>query len=143
MNDIKKEIPTEADTPHCSDNVIIQRNERKGNTLREIRIKNNLSASEIVSQVRSLYPKYDKALLSKCENGEKYGITLKHRAMKMLIDNYGVIRKTENRKLNNRLTVRLSDEDYNAYKEALSESGYTTTQGFLNHIINYYIGGIV
>lgn len=54
------------------------------NELRELRLKKQLPAKEMVEVVRSIYPKFDKPLLSKCENGGVYGVQLKADAMKAL-----------------------------------------------------------
>ena len=41
----------------------------------------------MVAVVQGLYPKYDKAMQSKCENGDDYGISLRPDAMRALYEN--------------------------------------------------------
>lgn len=38
--------------------------------LRDLRISRQLPAREMVAVVQALYPKYDKTIQSKCENGD-------------------------------------------------------------------------
>lgn len=40
--------------------------------LRELRIEKQIPAKEMVAVVQTLYPKYDKTVQSKCENGDTY-----------------------------------------------------------------------
>lgn len=51
--------------------------------LRELRISKQIPAKEMVEVVQALYPKYDKTVQSKCENGEAYhhgSVRQEHRA---------------------------------------------------------------
>ena len=43
-----------------------------------------LPAKDMVAVVQELYPKYDKTMQSKCENGDDYGISIRPDAMKAL-----------------------------------------------------------
>ena len=43
------------------------------NELRSLRIELGLPARDMVAVVQGLYPKYDKTMQSKCENGDDYG----------------------------------------------------------------------
>lgn len=42
------------------------------NELRSLRIELGLPARDMVAVVQGLYPKYDKTMQSKCENGDDY-----------------------------------------------------------------------
>ena len=56
----------------------------KANWLRAFHVRSGLTAGEIVELIRPLYPSFDKTLLVKCENPEKYGIRLSQRAIRQL-----------------------------------------------------------
>lgn len=114
---------------------------KKVNTLREIRVRNDLSADVIVGIVQAMYPKYDNTLQSKCEHSDEYGVTLMPKAMAALIERFGSIPKTkiENRTLKNRVYCRLSDEDYEKLVRQSKADGFTTMQGCLTTLIRNYI----
>nr|DAG40395.1 MAG TPA: hypothetical protein [Caudoviricetes sp.] len=44
----------------------------KQNLLRDLRVTKKIPAKEMIDLVREHYPKYDKALQSKCEHGDEY-----------------------------------------------------------------------
>lgn len=79
--DLKKR--TENNVPHqpptCQDNP---------HWLRELRLLYGVKATEMVEVIRAVYPAYDKALHSKCEQPEKYGITLSTEAKQLLIQHF-------------------------------------------------------
>lgn len=54
------------------------------NELRSLRVDLGLPAKDMVAVVQELYPKYDKTMRSKCENGDDYGISIRPDAMKAL-----------------------------------------------------------
>lgn len=56
------------------------------NELRALRIDLGLPAKDMVAVVQGLYPKYDKTMQSKCENGDDYGISIRPDAMKALYE---------------------------------------------------------
>ena len=45
--------------------------------LRELRLSKQIPAKDMVAVVQQIYPKYDKTVQSKCENGEVYGCALR------------------------------------------------------------------
>ena len=52
--------------------------------LRELRLSKQIPAKDMVAVVQQIYPKYDKTVQSKCENGEIYGVSLRPDAMAAL-----------------------------------------------------------
>lgn len=52
--------------------------------LRELRLSKQIPAKDMVAVVQQIYPKYDKTVQSKCENGEVYGVSLRPDAMAAL-----------------------------------------------------------
>lgn len=49
--------------------------------LRELRLSKQIPAKDMVAVVQAIYPKYDKTVQSKCENGDAYGVSLRPDAM--------------------------------------------------------------
>ena len=62
---------------------------KRANWLKDFHVRKGLKGSEIVETIRPFCPGFDKMLLSKCENPDRYGIQLSQRAMKALKDAYG------------------------------------------------------
>ncbi len=61
---------------------------RKMSTLHDLRAGKNIKVKDIVTEVRKIYPRYDKYLQSKCENSDLYGVQLMPDAMDMLCRKY-------------------------------------------------------
>ena len=57
---------------------------KRANWLREFHVRSGLTSREIVELIRPLCPGFDKPLLVKCENPEKYGIQLCQRVIRRL-----------------------------------------------------------
>lgn len=76
------------------------------NELRSLRIELGLPARDMVAVVQGLYPKYDKTMQSKCENGDDYGISLRPDAMKALYEKFapGGTKASRRKKDRHRLT---------------------------------------
>ena len=49
--------------------------------LKELRHARQIPARDIVKVIQKIYPKYDKTIQSKCENGDAYGVTLRPDAL--------------------------------------------------------------
>ena len=131
----------EAGTVNSASNPILSQPKGKVNPLRNIRVDNDIPAADIVAEVQTIYPKFDKPLLSKCEHGDEYGVCLRRDAMELIVGKYAAEQtvRIENRKLKNRISCRLSDEDYEALVTLQNDNGYTTMQNFLTYIIRCFI----
>ncbi len=71
--------------PHHSTEMIPQaRRPVKANWLRDYRARCDLSAGEIVELIRSLCPGFDRTLLTKCSDPERYGVQLSRRVINQL-----------------------------------------------------------
>lgn len=57
---------------------------KRANWLKDFHTRNGLKSTEMVELIRSLCPGFDKQLLSKAENPEKYGVQLSQRVIKRL-----------------------------------------------------------
>ena len=114
--------------------------------LRELRITKQIPAKDMVAVVQSLYPKYDKTVQSKCENGETYGVTIRPDAMKALYKRFApehLERPKRTRHGQHRLTCRIScrlgNEDYKALQQLIEASGCATVQDWLTGIVQKLI----
>ena len=104
----------------------------------------NIPKSEIVEAVRTLYPGFDKTLLSKCENGYRYGIQLRKDAEKLILmtfaPNAQKSRKKDFHKKTNRISARLSNDVYTALQQAIVQRG-CTMQDFIEGLVLDFIKG--
>lgn len=115
--------------------------------LRELRVTKQIPAKDMVAVVQALYPKYDKTVQSKCENGEAYGVTIRPDAMKALYERFAPERleppkKTRHgqHRLTCRITCRLEDDDYAALQQLIEASGCATVQEWLTGVVRGLIG---
>ncbi len=72
------------------DNTLTQKDDSvKANWLWDFRVRHqDIKCTEIADAIRLLFPGFDKTLLSKCMNPEKYGIALMPEAMQQLIEQF-------------------------------------------------------
>lgn len=57
---------------------------KRANWLKEFHVRSGLTSAEIVELIRPLCPGFDKPLLVKCENPDKYGTQLSAKAVRLL-----------------------------------------------------------
>ena len=57
---------------------------KRANWLRDFHVQSGMKSAEIVELIRPSFPGFDKSLLAKCENPEKYGVQLSRKAMNLL-----------------------------------------------------------
>ena len=62
----------------------VTRSVKRANWLKDFHTRNGLKSTEMVELIRPLCPGFDKQLLSKAENPEKYGVQLSQRVIKRL-----------------------------------------------------------
>ncbi len=94
----------------------------------------------------AIYPKYDKTVQSKCENGDAYGVSLRPDAMAALYAHFAPelaeSRKTAKKdahRLTCRISARLETADYEALQRLIEAEGYATTQDWLTATVRRYI----
>lgn len=114
--------------------------------LRELRLSKQIPAKDMVSVVQTLYPKYDKTVQSKCENGEAYGVSLRPDALAALYDHFApelarvhATAKRDRHRLTCRIMARLETADYELLQQLITADGYTTTQDWLTATVRAYI----
>ena len=62
---------------------------KRANWLKDFHVRKGLKAGEIVEAIRPLCSGFDKTLLTKCENPDRYGIQLSQKAMNALKETFG------------------------------------------------------
>ena len=106
------------------------------NKLRELRRRVKAKPADFVAAVRTIYPKYDKTLESKCEHGEDSRAHLRPDAMKYLIEKYDALAKTaDTHRLKGRVSCRLTTDACETFKIYIDERGYFTVQDYLSEYI--------
>ena len=114
--------------------------------LRELRLSKQIPAQDMVAVVQQFYPKYDKTVQSKCENGDAYGVSLRPDAMAALYAHFAPElaeakkpAKRDARRLTCRISARLETADYEALQRLIEANGYATMQDLLTAIVRRYI----
>lgn len=114
--------------------------------LRELRLGKKLPAKEIVAVVQRMYPSFDKTMLSKSENGDKYGVSIRRDALNALIDEFApeerkAIEHQRNgrHKLTRRISCRLPDDVADELLQQIQADGYKTTQDWLDGVVKKYL----
>ncbi|MDO5549433.1 MAG: hypothetical protein Q4F79_13240 [Eubacteriales bacterium] len=111
-------------------------------------VEMNISGTEMVETVKSLYPKFDKTLLSKCKNGDVYGVDLRSDAMQALRAKYipeqtaekpRRKRDSSGHKLTCRIQCRLSDGQFDALQRHIRADGYATMQEWMAERVSEYL----
>lgn len=106
--------------------------------LKDFRRDKDIPAREIIAEVRAIYPSYDKMLQSKCENGEKYGIMLRFKAVDAVIkrfapEKYEAIKKRRQggHKLTATVFCRVDAETHRKLRAAIDKAGYPSVQAWV------------
>lgn len=114
--------------------------------LRELRISKQIPAKDMVAVVQQLYPKYDKTVQSKCENGDAYGVSLRPDALAALYDHFAPelaqarkAAKKDAHRLTCRISARLETAEYEALQRLIEEDGYATMPDWLAATVRSYI----
>lgn len=118
----------------------------KENELRKLRVDLGIPAKDMVAVVQELYPKYDKTMQSKCENGDEYGVSIRPDAMKALYERFAPERlvkkqKKDSHRLKGRVSCRLEDADFSALQQRMEANGYSTAQELLADLVRWYLRG--
>lgn len=107
--------------------------------LKELRLSQQIPAKDMVEVVRRLYPKYDKTVQSKCENGDVYGVMIRPDAMNALYDAFALEPpappKKDKRRLTCRISARLETADYERLQQLIKADGYKTMQDWIADVV--------
>ncbi len=113
----------------------------------DVGIKN----ADMIRVLRTQYKRYGGATNAMVNNPETYGVCLLPEAEKLLAKRFGyskslgnareqTVRKAAIRKKPNRLTMYLTDDMYEQFREVMKEHGFETVQDFLMDILGGYFG---
>ena len=106
--------------------------------IRDFSERRHIPVSDMVEVVRTLYPKYDRFLHSRCAHGDETGVMLRPDALRTLQLHFqedGAKRPAERpRKKPNRVQCRLSDRLYTLLQQHIAQTGQTT-QEYLEDLI--------
>lgn len=110
--------------------------------LKKLRLEKNIPAKDMVFVVKELYPKYDKTVQSKCENGKAYGVCLLPDAEDAIRDTFApelkIKRKRDTHRLTCRISCRLENEVYEELQHNVKGEGYSTMQDWLTNVVKCY-----
>lgn len=114
------------------------------NELQTLRLSHKIPARDMAETVQTLYPRFDRYLLSKCESSEVYGVEIKKDALKALYLKYDPaawakrIRKSGGHKNNSRIYCRMDEDTYKRLIAKIRADGYKTVQDWvMNQILAY------
>lgn len=110
-------------------------------SLKKLRTEKDIPAKDMVEVIRAKFPKYDKTVQSKCENGELYGVCLLPEAVDAVCEAFAPelkhTRKKDTHRLTCRISCRLENADYEQLQHNLKADGYTT-QDWLTVMVRQY-----
>ena len=114
--------------------------------LRDLRRGKKIPAKEIVAAVQKKYPGFDKTVLSKVDNGNRYGVTLRRDVVDALIGEFAPEareavkwRRDGRHRLTHRIQARLEENVYSELQQALRRDGWETTQDWLTDMVKTYL----
>lgn len=117
--------------------------------LRRLRIEKSLPAKDMVEVIQGIFPKFDKTVLSKCEHGGEYGVSIQPEALEALYQKFdpdGEFRAEKptrhgKHRLTCRISARLETADYEALQRRMEADGYATNQDWIAAMVAQYING--
>ena len=112
-----------------------------GNELRDLRILSGIPAPTIAGAVKQVFPKFDRYLLSKCEQPDLYGVTLLPRGMKAVRALAAEVtpKKKDGHKNQFRIYCRMDQATYNRLIAQIRQDGFKTVQDWMLDQIKAYI----
>lgn len=111
------------------------------NELKDLRVLSGIPAPVIADAVKQVFPKFDRYLLSKCEQSDLYGVALLPRGMKAVRALAPEItsKKKDGHRNQFRIYCRMDEATYKALTEKISIDGFKTVQDWVMAQITAYI----
>ena len=100
---------------------------------------------ELVDAVQTIYPRFDKSLLSKAKNAERYGVEICGDALKHLWLTYAPEeyakrkRNSDGHILTRRLQCRVDEETYQQVRYKCEMDGFKDVNEFLYRLVRLYL----
>jgi hypothetical protein len=114
--------------------------------LARLRAEYKLPGAEIVAAAQTVCPSFDKAMLSKCERGGKYGIRVDPKIMDAIIticvpDHAEELKRRVRggNYLSKRVQCRLEDATFAELQQRQKADGYGSMQDLLSDLIMAYL----
>lgn len=111
---------------------------------RELREAARVTGGELARALQPVYKRINKTTVSMVDNPEDYGVRFtkeaEARALEY-IEQRGVClgqRKPDRHRLKRQVRMRLTEEAYVEFERLREQSGFSTAQGFLEHIFYLY-----
>ncbi len=127
--------------------------------LKEIREETGSMAKDVAMVVREKFPGFNRQLLSQCERWEQYGIIIHPDGLRLICEAYDMPlpdtsdepvevkvedpaqKKTENRKLDRKFTLRTTVAKYSRIQRIIEKKGYKSMQDWFNAMLDDLLGG--
>lgn len=127
--------------------------------MKEIREDTGAMAKDVALVIRDRFPKFNRQLLSQCEQYDKYGVIIHPDGLRAICEAYGIpltvtpdipitveggvatAKKTENRKLGRKVTFRVTNGDFEVIQKRVQEDGFDSVQAWLYAKITELLGG--
>ena len=111
--------------------------------LQRLRLNHSIPMDDLVAELRPMYPKLDKPLLSKAIN-EGYGVELRPDAIKTLGEKFDPEgwdkrREKDRHRMKNHVLCRLSEQELAAFIWQWQKDGYKSANECIRHLIFRYI----
>lgn len=150
---IKEAAPLARERPQANQPLLVyqtgvgsstQKGDSMSDELKELRVRMKLPGRELVDVIKPMYPKFDKTVLSKCENGDVYGVQLRKDAMVALYEKFDPEHlckwhKRDAHRLKHCIKARLPDDIYTQLQQLIRADGYTTVQEWLSERVTAYV----
>ena len=112
--------------------------------LQRLRLSHSIPMQEMVDVIQSRYPKMDKPLLSKCLNGQIYGIDLKSDAIQAVAktfdpEGWEKRREKDRHTLKYGVRCRMTKEEFEAFSAKYKADGFPDANAWVRHAIQKYI----
>jgi hypothetical protein len=111
-----------------------------------LRDAKGIRTREILEALHELYPSFDKAMLTKVNHSDRYGVHLSIEGRNVLIDRLAPdlaekVRRRRNgcHRLTRRISCRLEDGEYEALQRHIKADGFDTMQGWLTDQVRQYL----
>lgn len=146
------------------DLIIAQTDKNVKCNLKDLTDEKKIPRAEIVATVCKLHPKFDKYLLSKCEQVDKYGIELCEDGMNAVLERFAPEllsapasevkeeagdntekpkpgRKSGGHRLHKEIRCRLEDDEHERLMQKIKSDGFDTIQAWLTFVVRNYLKG--
>lgn len=119
------------------------------NELQTLRLSRKIPARDMAEVVQTIYPRFDRYLLSKCESDDVYGVQIKRDALNALYQKFDPEawakrkRHSDGHKNRFRIYCRMDGETYKRLIAQIRQDGFKTVQDWILDQVMAYINAPV